>query len=73
MNKSEGSLCTVDEAAKELAVSIATVKEFIRLYGPSARRGRKPMVHLERIRPWLEDRTSACRTFQWFMDNCPDE
>jgi len=73
MKKEQGTLYTVDEAAKKLAVSPETIKEFVRMHGPSARKNRKPLLDLNRIRPWLEDRASARRTFDWFMENCPDD
>jgi len=73
MKKEQGTLYTVDEAARELAVSPGTIKEFIRMHGPSARKNGKPLVDLNRIRPWLDDRDSARRTFDWFMENCPDD
>jgi hypothetical protein len=73
MRKTQGTLYTVDAAARQLAVSPATIKEFIRMYGPSARKNRQPLIALDRIRPWLEDRESARKTFDWFMENCPDD
>lgn len=73
MKKLKEALYTVDEAAKQLAVSSETIKEFIRMHGPSARKDRKPLLDLDRIRPWLEDRASARQTFDWFMENCPED